>query len=108
MNEIAAICAAAVFTAAMLTIAVRRLISILRADKFHRAHFAVDRIYPLAEVAAAFRLDERHFLTLMDVLEHHRYFTFFNRRGVTLVKDYYSSYELKRLVRLLAVKKKFA
>ena len=90
-----------------IKIAVTRIIILKKSNAFLNKHFKdEDKLYSLKEVAEAFRLDENHFLKLLSTLEKYNYFTFFNKRGVTMVKDFYSKYELKYLVRLLSKKQK--
>ncbi len=77
-----------------------------KSDIFFNKYFSEDRLYTLEEVSNAFKLDREHFLTLINTLEKHNYFIFFNKRGVSLVKDFYSQYELKYLVKILSKKNK--
>lgn len=79
----------------------------IKSDKFLNKYFKdEDKLYSLEEVSSAFRLEKEHFSKLLSTLEKYHYFSFFNKRGVTMVKDYYSRYELKYLVRLLSKKQK--
>ncbi len=78
-----------------------------KANAFLNKYFKdEDKLYSLKEVSDAFILEEDHFLKLLSTLEKYNYFSFFNKRGVTMVKDFYSKYELKYLVRLLCKKQK--
>lgn len=69
-------------------------------------YFREERLYTLKEVASVFRLEEEHFLKLIKTLENYNYFPFFKKAGVTMVKDYYSKYELKTLIKILVKKNK--
>ena len=94
-----------------LTLFIRYVVSkiiISRNTKiFLNKHFQdEDKLYTIEEVSNSFKLDKEHFKSLISILETHQYFNFFNKRGVTMVKDYYSRYELKYLVELLLKKKK--
>ena len=94
-----------------LTLFIRHIVSKIiisrNAKNFLNKHFQdEDKLYTIEEVSNSFKLDKEHFKSLISILETHQYFTFFNKRGVTMVKDYYSRYELKYLVELLLKKKK--
>ena len=94
-----------------LTLFIRYVVSkiiISRNTKiFLNKHFQdEDKLYTIEEVSNSFKLDKEHFKSLISILETHQYFSFFNKKGVTMVKDYYSKYELKYLVELLLKKKK--
>lgn len=79
----------------------------IKSNKFLNKYFKDDdKLYSLEEVASAFKLEKEHFSRLLETLEKYHYFSFFNKRGVTMVKDFYSKYELKYLVRLLSKKQK--
>ncbi|MEI0478368.1 hypothetical protein [Brachyspira pulli] len=79
----------------------------IKSNKFLNKYFQDDeKLYSLKEVSEAFRLEEEHFSKLLETLEKYHYFSFFNKRGVTMVKDYYSKYELRYLIRLLSKKQK--
>ena len=79
----------------------------IKSNKFLDKYFKdEDKLYSLEEVASAFKLEKDHFLKLLSTLEKYHYFSFFNKRGVTMAKDYYSKYELKYLVRILSKKQK--
>ncbi|ACN83874.1 hypothetical protein OFR22_06000 [Brachyspira hyodysenteriae] len=79
----------------------------IKSDKFLNKYFKdEEKLYSLEEVSSAFRLEKEHFLQLLSTLEKYNYFSFFNKKGVTMVKDYYSRYELKYLVRILSKKQK--
>lgn len=77
-----------------------------KSNKFLKTHFNEDKLYSSKEVSKVFHLNEKDFLNLLQTLEDYNYFIFFKRRGVTMVKDYYSKYELKFLLRLLSKKEK--
>ncbi|WP_295296099.1 hypothetical protein [uncultured Brachyspira sp.] len=86
---------------------VSKIIIIKKANIFLNKYFPdEDKLYTIEEVSNSFKLDKEHFKSLIGILETHQYFNFFNKRGVTMVKDYYSRYELKYLVGLLLKKKK--
>lgn len=79
----------------------------IKSNKFLNKYFKDDdKLYSLEEVASAFKLEKEHFGKLLETLEKYHYFSFFNKRGVTMVKDFYSKYELRYLVRLLSKKQK--
>nr|WP_300743265.1 hypothetical protein [uncultured Brachyspira sp.] len=79
----------------------------VKSNKFLNKYFKdEDKLYSLEEVSSVFRLEKEHFSKLLSTLEKYHYFSFFNKRGVTMVKDYYSRYELKYLIRLLSKKQK--
>lgn len=71
---------------------------------FFDKHFSEDKLYSLAEVSNAFKLDENHFHSLIKTLQTYKYFHFFNKRGVDMIKDYYSQYELKFLIKIISKK----
>ncbi|WP_157159297.1 hypothetical protein [Brachyspira pilosicoli] len=86
---------------------VSKIIISKKANIFLNKHFQDEnKLYTIEEVSNSFKLDKEHFKSLISILETHQYFSFFNKRGVTMVKDYYSRYELKYLVELLLKKKK--
>lgn len=85
---------------------ISRLFIINKSNIFLKKHFSEDRLYTADEVAKTFRLDTEDFHRLLKTLEDYNYFLFFKKRGVTMVKDYYSQYELKFLLRLLCKKEK--
>ena len=86
---------------------VSKIIIIKKANIFLNKYFPdEDKLYTIEEVSNSFKLDKEHFKYLISILETHKYFSFFNKRGVTMVKDYYSRYELKYLAELLIKKKK--
>ena len=94
-----------------LTLLIKYIVSKIiisnKANIFLNKHFQdEDKLYTIEEVSNSFKLDKEHFKSLINILETHQYFSFFNKRGVTMVKDYYSRYELKYLVELLLKKKK--
>ena len=90
-----------------LKIIITNIIISKKSAVFLNKHFKdEDKLYSIKEVSEAFRLEEEHFLKLLATLEKYHYFSFFNKRGVTMVKDFYSKYELKYLVRLLCKKQK--
>lgn len=90
-----------------IKIIVSKILIIKKSDIFLNKYFKDEnKLYSLKEVSEAFRLEENHFLELLSTLEKHNYFNFFNKRGVTMVKDFYSKYELKYLIRLLCKKQK--
>ena len=79
----------------------------IKSNKFLNKYFKdEDKLYSLKYVSEAFKLEEEHFCKLLETLEKYHYFSFFNKRGVTMVKDFYSKYELKYLVKLLSKKQK--
>ena len=102
MDIIAAIAVSAVVLALIIARIAAAIVRRFRADSFHRLHFAADRIYTVEEVSAVFRLTREQFHSFVGILEQFDHFRFFNRRGVTLVKDYYSAYELRALIRLVS------
>jgi hypothetical protein len=71
---------------------------------FFDKYFNEDKLYSLTEVSNAFKLDENHFHSLIKTLQTYKYFSFFNRRGVDMIKDYYSQYELKFLIKIISKK----
>lgn len=83
------------------------ILIIKKSNTFLNKHFKDNnKIYSVKEVSEAFNIDEVHFTKLIYTLEKYNYFTFFNKRGVTMVKDFYSKYELKHLIILLNKKQK--
>ncbi|WP_295157667.1 hypothetical protein [uncultured Brachyspira sp.] len=90
-----------------LKIIITNIFVLKKADIFLNKYFKDEnKLYSLKEVSKAFKLEEEHFLKLLSTLEKYHYFDFFNKRGVTMVKDFYSKYELKYLIRLLCKKQK--
>lgn len=89
----------------IIKIIINRIIIIKKSNKFINKYFNdKNKLYSIGEVANAFKLDEEHLLKLLSTLEKYNYFSFFNKRGVIMTKDYYSQYELKYLSRLLSKK----
>lgn len=83
-----------------------RFIIVKKANDFINKYFYEDKLYSADEVSKIFKLDKGHFFSLINTLEKYNYFSFFNKRGITMTKDFYSKYELKYLVRLLSKKQK--
>ncbi|MEI0519001.1 hypothetical protein [Brachyspira murdochii] len=91
----------------IIKIIVNNITAAIKSNKFLNRYFKDDdKLYSLEEVSSAFKLEKEHFSKLLETLEKYHYFSFFNRRGVTMVKDFYSKYELRYLVRLLSKKQK--
>jgi len=85
---------------------VKSVIRKKKASKFFIKHFNEDRLYTLSEVASSFNIEDEHFHKLLSILQNYKYFHFFNKRGVDMIKDYYSGYELKFLIKILLKKNK--
>lgn len=83
-----------------------KIIVIKKSNQFMNKYFFEDKLYSAEEVANIFKLDKEHFFSLINTLEKYNYFSFFNKRGVIMTKDFYSKYELKYLIRLLSKKQK--
>lgn len=77
-----------------------------KSNNFFMTHFKEDRLYSASEVAYSFKLDKDYFHKLLSILESYKYFNFFNKSGVFMVKDYYSQYEIKFLIKILVKKNK--
>lgn len=77
-----------------------------KASEFFIKHFSENRLYTLSEVASSFNVEDEHFHKLLSILQNYKYFHFFNKRGVDMIKDYYSGYELKFLIKILLKKNK--
>ncbi|WP_300758165.1 hypothetical protein [uncultured Brachyspira sp.] len=91
----------------IIKIIINNIAVTIKSNKFINKYFKDDnKLYSLEEVSKAFKLEKDHFSRLLETLEKYHYFSFFNKRGVTMVKDFYSKYELKYLVRLLSKKQK--
>ena len=91
----------------IIKIIINNIVITKKSNNFLNKYFKdEDKLYSLKEVSEAFRLEEEHFKKLIYTLEKYNYFSFFNKRGVTMVKDIYSKYELKYLIKLLSKKQK--
>lgn len=91
----------------IIKITLNNIVIIKKSNEFLNKHFKDEnKLYSIKEVSEAFRLEEEHFKKLINTLEKYNYFHFFNKRGVTMVKDFYSKYELKYLIKLLSKKQK--
>ncbi len=77
-----------------------------KANKFIIKNFKEDRLYSISEVASSFNMGESDFHRLLSVLQSYKYFNFFNKRGVDMIKDYYSKYEINFLIKILLKKNK--
>lgn len=85
---------------------INRIIITKKANQFLNKYFYEDKLYSAEEVSNIFKLDKEHFFSLINTLEQYNYFSFFNKRGIIMAKDFYSKYELKYLIRLLSKKQK--
>ena len=90
----------------LLKFIVGRIMIIKKSNEFINKYFFEDKLYSAEEVSNIFKLDKEHFFSLINTLENYNYFSFFNKRGVIMTKDFYSKYELKYLIRLLSKKQK--
>lgn len=90
----------------LLKFAVDKIIVIKKSNQFMNKYFFEDKLYSAEEVSNIFKLDKEHFFSLINTLEKYNYFSFFNKRGIIMTKDFYSKYELKYLIRLLSKKQK--
>ena len=90
----------------LLKFIIDKIIVIKKANEFINKHFFEDKLYSAEEVSNIFKLDKEHFFSLINTLENYNYFSFFNKRGIIMTKDFYSRYELKYLIRLLSKKQK--
>lgn len=90
----------------LLKFIVDKIIVIKKSNQFMSKYFFEDKLYSAEEVSDIFKLDKEHFFSLINTLEKYNYFSFFNKRGVIMTKDFYSKYELKYLIRLLSKKQK--
>lgn len=90
----------------LLKFIVDKIIVIKKSNQFMSKYFFEDKLYSAEEVSNIFKLDKEHFFSLINTLEKYNYFSFFNKRGVIMTKDFYSKYELKYLIRLLSKKQK--
>lgn len=90
----------------LLKFIVDKIIVIKKSNQFMNKYFFEDKLYSAEEVSNIFKLDKEHFFSLINTLEKYNYFSFFNKRGVIMTKDFYSKYELKYLIRLLSKKQK--
>ena len=71
----------------VVKVIIKNIIIANKSLKFLNKYFSdEDKLYSLKEVAEAFRLEEDHFIKLIGTLEKYHYFSFFNKRGVTMVK----------------------
>ena len=77
-----------------------------KASKFLINNFNEDRLYSILEVASSFNMEVDDFHRLLSILQSYKYFNFFNKKGVDMIKDYYSKYEIKFLVKILLKKNK--
>lgn len=76
----------------------------IKAHSVWKRYFLPDKLYSAKMVSAAFKIDKEHFHKLMKTLEEYNNFRTFEEDGVELVKEYYSSYELKYIIRKLIEK----
>ena len=90
----------------LLKFTVDKIIVIKKSNQFMNKYFFEDKLYSAEEVSNIFKLDKEHFFLLINTLEKYNYFSFFNKRGIIMTKDFYSKYELKYLIRLLSKKQK--
>lgn len=90
----------------LLKFIIDKIIIIKKSNRFLRKYFFEDKLYSAEEVANIFKLDKDNFFSIIKTLEQYNYFSFFNKRGVIMTKDFYSKYELKYLIRLLSKKQK--
>ncbi|PCG20134.1 hypothetical protein [Brachyspira sp. G79] len=91
----------------IIKIIINNIAVTIKSNNFLNKYFKDDdKLYSLEEVSKAFKLEKDHFTRLLETLEKYHYFSFFNKKGITMVKDFYSKYELKYLVRLLSKKQK--
>lgn len=90
----------------LLKFIIDKIIAIKKANEFINKYFFEDKLYSAEEVSNIFKLDKEHFFSLINTLENYNYFSFFNKRGIIMTKDFYSKYELKYLIRLLSKKQK--
>ena len=90
----------------LLKFIVDKIIVIKKSNQFMSKYFFEDKLYSAEEVSNIFKLDKEHFFSLIKTLEKYNYFSFFNKRGIIMTKDFYSKYELKYLIRLLSKKQK--
>lgn len=90
----------------LLKFIVDKIIVIKKSNQFMNKYFFEDKLYSAEEVSNIFKLNKEHFFSLINTLEKYNYFSFFNKRGIIMTKDFYSKYELKYLIRLLSKKQK--
>ena len=90
----------------LLKFIVDKIIVIKKSNQFINKYFFEDKLFSAEEVSNIFKLDKEHFFSLINTLEKYNYFSFFNKRGIIMTKDFYSKYELKYLIRLLSKKQK--
>ena len=90
----------------LLKFIIDKIIAIKKANEFINKYFFEDKLYSAEEVSNIFKLDKEHFFSLINTLENYNYFSFFNKRGIIMTKDFYSKYELKYLIRILSKKQK--
>lgn len=90
----------------LLKFIIDKIIVIKKSNQFMNKYFFEDKLYSAEEVSNIFKLDKEHFFSLINTLEKYNYFSFFNKRGIIMTKDFYSKYELKYLIRLLSKKQK--
>lgn len=90
----------------LLKFIIDKIIIIKKSNRFLRKYFFEDKLYSAEEVSNIFKLDKDNFFSLIKTLEQYNYFSFFNKRGIIMTKDFYSKYELKYLIRLLSKKQK--
>lgn len=90
----------------LLKFIIDKIIAIKKSNRFINKYFFEDKLYSAEEVSNIFKLDKEHFFSLINTLENYNYFSFFNKRGIIMTKDFYSKYELKYLIRILSKKQK--
>ena len=90
----------------LLKFIIDKIILIKKSNQFMSKYFFEDKLYSAEEVSNIFKLDKEHFFSLINTLEKYNYFSFFNKRGIIMTKDFYSKYELKYLIRFLSKKQK--
>ncbi len=90
----------------LLKFIIDKIIIIKKSNRFLRKYFFEDKLYSAEEVANIFKLDKDNFFSLIKTLEQYNYFSFFNKRGIIMTKDFYSKYELKYLIRIFSKKQK--
>ena len=90
----------------LLKFIIDKITIIKKSNRFINKYFFEDKLYSAEEVSNIFKLDKEHFFSLINTLEKYNYFSFFNKRGIIMTKDFYSKYELKYLIRLLSKKQK--
>lgn len=92
----------------LLAIATKKIIEYIKTKKkikiFLLLYFNEDRLYNIDEIANAFKLDKEHLLDILETLENYNYFKRLKKNGVTLIKDYYSLYEIKIILKVVSKK----